>query len=348
MKRTYVLSITFVFASMAAVATAQQPTTPPGGTRGMGAGMMSHDSSSMGEMRAIHELMVNHDQIHRTVTNLADGIRTVTESDDPEIATIIQAHVLGMDRHMSAGKDPGLPMETPSVHSLFRNADKVHTSIQTTAKGAIVVQTSTDPETVATLQKHALEVSDLVKGGMAAMHSAMMQNGMHSGMMGNPPKGETPDQSAAAPQVHDQDSTAQSHDQHHADVDRRGDQVMGFDHEKTTHHFHLISDGGAIQVEANDPNDTASRDQIRKHLSHIAQMFAAGDFTAPMLIHAQNPPGVAVMKALKAEIQYRFEETESGAQIRVTTTNREALAAIYEFLRFQIRDHGTSDSGVVE
>lgn len=333
MQRAYVLSITFVFASMAAVATAQQPTTPPGGTPGMGAGMMSHDSSSMAEMRAIHELMVNHDSIHRTVTNLADGIRTVTESDDPEIAKIIQAHVLGMDRHMSAGKDPALPMETPSVHLLFQNADKVHTSIQTTAKGAIVVQTSTDPETVATLQKHALEVSDLVKGGMAAMHSAMMQNGMHS---------------AAAPHVHDQDSTAQSHDQHHADINRRGDQVMGFDHQKTTHHFHLISDGGAIQVEANDPNDTASRDQIREHLSHIAQMFAAGDFTAPTLIHAQNPPGVAMMKALKAEIQYRFEETERGGRIRITTANHEALAAIYDFLRFQISDHGTSDSGVVE
>ncbi len=335
MKHTYTLSILFVFILIAAVATAQQPTMPPKGMAGMGPAMMGHDSSTMPEMRAIHQLMVNHDRINRTVTNLANGIRTVTQSDDPQIAGIIKEHVLGMDQHVSAGNDPGLPMESPALHSIFRNADKVHTSIQTTANGVIVVQTSTDPETVAALQKHASEVSDLVKGGMAAMHAAMMQNGMHGGVMGNQ-------------QAHDQDSTAQTHDQHHADVNRRGDQVMGFDHEKTTHHFQLMSDGGAIQVEANAPEDTASSDQIQEHLSHIAQMFADGDFTAPMLIHAQTPPGVAVMKRLTAEIEYRFEKTERGGRIRITTTNGEALAAIHEFLRFQIRDHGTSDSGVVE
>jgi hypothetical protein len=135
---------------------------------------------------------------------------------------------------------------------------------------------------------------------------------------------------------------------HHADVNKRGDQVMGFDHTKTTHHFRLTTDGGAIEVVANDPKDTASRDQIRQHLGHIPQMFAAGDFTAPMLIHAQTPPGVPAMKRLKADIRYRFEETERGGRVRITTANPDALAAIREFLRFQIKDHNTGDSGVIE
>jgi len=47
----------------------------------------------------------------------------------------------------------------------------------------------------------------------------------------------------------------------------------------------LYADGGAIEITANDPNDTESRDQIRMHLSHIAVMFAAGNFQAPMLIY---------------------------------------------------------------
>ena len=80
-----------------------------------------------------------------------------------------------------------------------------------------------------------------------------------------------------------------AHDSHHAGVNERGDQVMGFSHEKTAHHFRLYADGGAIEVEARDANDTASRDQIRSHLQHIAKMFAAGNFSAPMLIHQQNP-----------------------------------------------------------
>jgi hypothetical protein len=30
---------------------------------------------------------------------------------------------------------------------------------------------------------------------------------------------------------------------------------MGFSHDKTTHHFRLYPDGGAIEVTADDPND---------------------------------------------------------------------------------------------
>lgn len=140
----------------------------------------------------------------------------------------------------------------------------------------------------------------------------------------------------------------QHHDAHHAGVNERGDKVMGFSHDKTAHHFRLKSDGGLIEVEAKDASDTASRDQIRSHLRHIARKFAAGDFTAPMLIHAKTPPGVPVMKQLRFTIKYQFEETERGGRIRVITSNAKALAAIREFLRFQISDHRTGDSGEIE
>jgi len=127
-------------------------------------------------------------------------------------------------------------------------------------------------------------------------------------------------------------------------MNERGDHVMGFDHTKTTHHFLLRSDGGSIEVAANSPQDTESRDQIRMHLGHIAKMFAAGNFKAPMLIHDQVPPGVPVMEKLKSNIQYNFEETENGARIRISTDNPPALEAIHNFLRFQIKEHKTGDS----
>ena len=63
---------------------------------------------------------------------------------------------------------------------------------------------------------------------------------------------------------------------HHTAVDERGDHVMGFQHEKTSHHFRLTPSGGAIEVSANDPADTASRDAIRTHLAHIAGKFSEG------------------------------------------------------------------------
>jgi hypothetical protein len=123
---------------------------------------------------------------------------------------------------------------------------------------------------------------------------------------------------------------------------------MGFSHAKTTHHFRLKTDGGIIEVSANDTNDNASRDQIRRHLNHIAQKFSAGDFSAPMFIHGQTPPGVETMKQLKAELKYQYEEIEHGAQVRISTGNAEAVKTIHEFLRFQIRDHRTGDTFEVE
>jgi hypothetical protein len=134
------------------------------------------------------------------------------------------------------------------------------------------------------------------------------------------------------------------HDAHPESVNKRGDRVMGFDHEKTTHHFLLYADGGAIEVAANAAGDKESRDQIRKHLGHIARMFADGNFKAPMFIHAQTPPGVPVMRKLKAEIKYEYAETERGARVSIKTENAEALAAVHEFLRFQIKDHETGDT----
>jgi hypothetical protein len=127
-------------------------------------------------------------------------------------------------------------------------------------------------------------------------------------------------------------------------MDARGDKVMGFDHLKTTHHFRLFPNGGAIEVEANDPKDSVSRDQIIWHLGHITNMFAAGDFNAPMLIHGQTPSGVPTMQRLKDEIKYQFEETERGGHVLMSTSNPEGLAAIHKFLRFQIKEHQTGDT----
>lgn len=136
-------------------------------------------------------------------------------------------------------------------------------------------------------------------------------------------------------------------DDHHQGVVDRGDHVMGFSHDKATHHFLLYSDGGAIDVQSNAADDNATRDEIRVHFGHIAKMFADGDFSAPMLIHAQNPPGSAAMKKLRDAIQYKLENTDHGARIRITSKNPDAVAAIHEFLRFQIKDHQTGDSGQV-
>lgn len=140
-------------------------------------------------------------------------------------------------------------------------------------------------------------------------------------------------------------SQADRTDDHHADVNSRGDHVMGFSHEQAAHHFRLYENGGAIEIQANDKTDVSTRDQIRMHLSHIAQMFAEGNFRAPMLIHDRMPPGLPTLQRLKRKITYQYSDTERGGRILITTKDAEALKALHEFLRFQIADHETGDYG---
>ena len=149
---------------------------------------------------------------------------------------------------------------------------------------------------------------------------------------------------AASPQHSDQHHDHKPDPQRADAVNRRGDHVMGFSHEKTTHHFRLTSDGGMIEVTANDPSDAASQEQIRTHLSHVAKLFKEGDFTKPMLTHGETPPGVTAMTRLKADISYAFEAIDRGARVRIVSANVEAVGAIHEFLRYQIKDHQTGDS----
>jgi hypothetical protein len=128
-----------------------------------------------------------------------------------------------------------------------------------------------------------------------------------------------------------------------AEVDQRGDEGMGFSHAMTGHHFHLFPDGGSIEMESDSPDDNGSREAIRLHMQKIAGMFAQGDFSLPMFIHDTVPPGVEAMKRLKDQIAFTAGNTANGAQVRLVTGSPEALEAVHEFLRFQIKDHRTND-----
>jgi hypothetical protein len=130
-------------------------------------------------------------------------------------------------------------------------------------------------------------------------------------------------------------------------VNARGAAVMGFDQDKTTHQFRLHADGGAVNIFVKDAADTASRDAIRSHLPHIASMFGAGDFNAPMLIHATKVPGTDAMAAAKDRIRFVYVETPQGGRLDLITTDPVAVHAIHEFMRFQISDHKTGDTTAV-
>jgi hypothetical protein len=127
-------------------------------------------------------------------------------------------------------------------------------------------------------------------------------------------------------------------------VHDRAAMVMGFDQEQTAHHFYLYGDGGAIDISVKDPGDIKDRDAIRSHLPHIALMFGQGDFDAPMLVHdSKAVPGTATLGQLKDRIAYTYIETATGGRVNIVTQDKAALAALHEFLQYQIREHHTGD-----
>ena len=132
-----------------------------------------------------------------------------------------------------------------------------------------------------------------------------------------------------------------------AAVDARHD-TFGMSHDATHHNFRLLKDGGAIELRANDAKDQATVDVIRKHLHAVTASFAKNDFSTPMFVHGHTPDGVAEMKELQRNSRYRYEDVDGGGRIRMTATDPKALAAIHDFMKFQVTEHRTGDSGEVE
>lgn len=73
-------------------------------------------------------------------------------------------------------------------------------------------------------------------------------------------------------------------------------------------------------------------------------MFGNGDFSTPMFVHDSVPPDVTKMKLMKSAIRYTYEEIPSGGRVKIKADDPVAIAAIHDFLRFQITEHQTGDS----
>jgi hypothetical protein len=109
------------------------------------------------------------------------------------------------------------------------------------------------------------------------------------------------------------------------------------------HHFRIAADGGAIEVTSRDAADAETIAAVRSHLRTIAGAFAVGDFSIPSAVHAEEPSGVAAMRAAAADVAFVYQELPTGGRVRIVATSPAAVAAVHDFLRFQIVEHRTGD-----
>jgi hypothetical protein len=152
-----------------------------GGTQVPPMAAMQSDPAARADLDLVHTMVHGHASISRTVTDLPDGIRTLTESSDPAVAAALMAHVGSMVQRLESGKEFNLFSSTIPV--LFANRDRIVTRFEVTPRGAMVVQTSTDPMVAAALQAHAREVSELATEGPVAMQRNMQRARMAGGSM---------------------------------------------------------------------------------------------------------------------------------------------------------------------
>lgn len=133
-------------------------TTPaPAPTTGPTPGTLAYDQN------IFHSLLENHQRVRRSVTELPDGVRTLTESDDPEIAARITDHVGAMASRLHEGRR--IRQWDPLFVGVFNHASKVKIEVTKTPRGVEVTETSDDAHVAAIIKAHAKTVSAFVTSG---------------------------------------------------------------------------------------------------------------------------------------------------------------------------------------
>lgn len=154
------------------------------GMHGHGADGTGHDEATMPGLRSVDtspeetaemaKMFQNFQTISRAVTNLPNGIHTITNSTDEEVMAALVSHVTGMIQRVEDGRDPKVFIQSPTLDIFFQRGEGIETEIEITDEGIVVIQTSDDPDLVTALQTHAAEVTDMADRGMASVHERMM------------------------------------------------------------------------------------------------------------------------------------------------------------------------------
>jgi hypothetical protein len=139
----------------------------PGGgcCRGQRGGMQNEAHQE--DMLLFHYLLDHGDQITRSIEELPDGVLTVTESDNPEVAAKIREHVKSM--YARVEDDRPIHQRDPLFAEIFQHSDAIEMSMETTEKGIRVRETSEDPYVVKLIKAHAEVVNRFLENGRPEM-----------------------------------------------------------------------------------------------------------------------------------------------------------------------------------
>ena len=120
--------------------------------------------------------------------------------------------------------------------------------------------------------------------------------------------------------------------------------IAGIDARKITRHVLIAPDGGSIDVNARTPDDAQTLAAIRAQLPLLAARFAAGQFPGPTVTHTGTVMGTTDVSKIRDHVAFTYADTAGGGRVTATTSNPDALKAVYTFLRSLAGDKKNGDT----
>lgn len=111
-------------------------------------------------------LMEHHHEIFRETELLEKGIRAKTTSQNPQIASILQKHVSGMEKRFAMGR--AIRSWDPLFAALFEYRDKILFEYKSIRNGVEAKLTTDDPKVLEILHCHDETIHDFIQEGSTA------------------------------------------------------------------------------------------------------------------------------------------------------------------------------------
>ena len=120
--------------------------------------------------------------------------------------------------------------------------------------------------------------------------------------------------------------------------------IAGIDARKITRHVLIAPDGGSIEMNTKAPDDEQALVAVRAQLPLLPARFAAGQFPGPTVTHSGTVLGTTDVSKIRDHVAFTYADTAGGGRVTATTSNPDALKAVYTFLRSLAGDKKNGDT----
>ena len=112
------------------------------------------------------QLMEHHDQIKRETELTENGIKAKTTTQNPELATILQDHVKGMEKRFSKGR--AIRSWDPLFAALFEYRDEINFEYHPIENGIEAILTAENPKMIELIHCHDQTLHNFIQDGQEA------------------------------------------------------------------------------------------------------------------------------------------------------------------------------------